>query len=555
MTHTQAIAQPTSTDFWKQAVVYQVYLRSFRDADGDGVGDLRGLQRGLDDIAELGCDAIWINPCYPSPQRDHGYDVADYRAVDPQYGTLADLDAVLDRAHQLGLKVLLDLVPNHCSEEHRWFQEALKAAPGSPERDRFLFRDGRGRDHQQPPNNWQSVFGGPAWTQVRQADGSPGQWYLHSFDSSQPDFNWRNPEVRAEFLDVLRFWFDRGVDGFRIDVAHGLMKDPELPDHDGDHPNPATWDQPEVHEIYRSWRALGDDYPEPKHWVAEAWLAAHERLADYVRPDELQQAFEFELMIQPWDAQRVRGAINQGLEITPTPAWALANHDVHRVVTRYGQAQVFDDPDPTAMIDSARRVGPVDIAVGTSRARAAAALMLALPGAAYLYQGEELGLPEVLDLPDAARTDPMWLRSGGTDLGRDGCRVPLPWSSDAANFGFSPAGGAPAWLPQPEWFAGYARAVQQHDPRSMLSLYRALLAERTTLFGTSTDLQWLDGPDGVVAFRRGDGVCVVNFGADPVSLPNGWRLGRCVVATGPVDTTELPGNSARWYARSGAGRG
>ncbi len=550
MTQTQPDAQPASPDFWRQAVIYQVYLRSFRDSDGDGVGDLRGFQSGLADIVELGCDAIWINPCYPSPQRDHGYDVSDYRAVDPQYGTLADLDAVLERAHQLGLKVLLDLVPNHCSQEHRWFQEALQAAPGSRERDRFLFRDGRGPEHRLPPNNWQSVFGGPAWTQVPDVDGSPGQWYLHSFDSAQPDFNWRNPEVRSEFLDVLRFWFDRGVDGFRIDVAHGLMKDADLPDHGGDHPNPAAWDQPEVHEIYRSWRALGDSYPEPKQWVAEAWLATHERLADYVRPDELQQAFEFELMIQPWDAQRVRGAIDRGLEITPTPAWALANHDVHRVVTRYGQAQVFDDPDPTAMIDSARRVGPVDLAVGTTRARASAALMLALPGSAYLYQGEELGLPEVLDLPDAARTDPMWLRSGGTDLGRDGCRVPLPWSSDPANFGFSPPGGPPAWLPQPPWFADYARMLQQRDPSSMWSLYRALLAERATLFGTATDLRWLDGPHDVMAFRRGDGVCVVNFGADPVSLPSGWRLGRCVVATDPADTAELPGNSARWYARS-----
>lgn len=549
MTHLQ---QPTD-DFWSQAVVYQVYLRSFRDGNGDGVGDLLGLQQGLDEIARLGCDAIWINPCYPSPQHDHGYDVSDYRAVDPQYGTLQDLDAVVSRAHDLGLRVLLDVVPNHCSEQHPWFQAALAASPGSPERDRFLFRDGRGPRQSEPPNNWRSVFGGSAWTQVSQPDQTPGQWYLHSFDSSQPDFNWRNPDVRAEFLDLLSFWFARGIDGFRIDVAHGLVKDPDLPDHPGGELNPAMWDQPEVHEIYRSWRSLGDSYPEPKHWVGEVWLPNHDGLAAYVRPDELHQAFEFDLMIQPWDASRVRGAVERGLQITPTPAWALANHDVHRTVTRYGQAQVMDDPDPTAMIDSARRVGPVDLALGTRRARAAIAYTLALPGSVYLYQGEELGLPEVLDLPDAARTDPLWLRSAGTDLGRDGCRVPLPWSNQGTNRGFSPDGAAPSWLPQPDWFIDYLRSDQDADLNSMLTLYRTLIAARPELFGAS-ELRWLESPEQVLAFARGNGICVVNFADTAVTLPAEWPLGRCVVstdaATNAAHGAELPGNSARWYQRS-----
>lgn len=543
MTH----VQPPTADLWTHAVVYQVYLRSFRDGNADGVGDLQGLRQGLDEIAELGCDAIWINPCYPSPQRDHGYDVSDYRGVDPQYGSVRDLEAVVERAHTLGLGVLMDLVPNHCSQQHPWFQAAVASAPGSTERDRFLFRDGRGVGGSEPPNNWLSVFGGPAWTRVVEADGTPGQWYLHSFDSSQPDFNWRNAEVREEFLEVLRFWFDRGIDGFRIDVAHGLVKAPDLPDHGPDELNLDMWDQPEVHQIYRTWRALGDSYPEPKHWVGEVWLPDHDGLAAYIRPDELHQAFEFELMIQPWDAALVRAAIERGLEAASTPAWALANHDVHRLVTRYGQAQVFDEPDPSDMIGAARRTGPVDLALGTRRARAAAALLLALPGTAYLYQGEELGLPEVLDLPPEARSDPMWLRSGGAELGRDGCRVPLPWAESGTNFGFSPQGAAPAWLPQPPWFADYARTRQQSDPASMLQLYRLLLQARGRLFGAEAGLQWLDGAPGVLAFRRGHGVCVVNLSEVPATVARSWPVGRRVISTEPAAATELPANCAQWY--------
>jgi len=540
-------------------VVYQVYLRSFRDGDGDGVGDLVGLRAGLADIAALGCDAIWLNPCYLSPQRDHGYDIADYRAVDPAYGTLADFDAVLDRAHELGLKVLMDMVANHCSTEHAWFRAALLAPPGSRERERFVFRDGRGAGGSLPPNNWGSVFGGAAWTRVAEPNGEPGQWYLHSFDSSQPDFNWRNPEVAKEFLDVLRFWFDRGVDGFRVDVAHGNVKADGLPDHHGTGHNYAMWDQPEVHDIYRGWRALGDTYPSAKYFVGEVWLPSQDSLASYLRPDELHQAFDFGLLVQPWNADRMREAIENALRVAgAAPAWALSNHDVHRAATRYGQSQSLDAPPPTDMISAARRTGPTDLELGLRRARAAAGLLLALPGSAFLYQGEELGLPEVFDLPDGARQDPIWLRSDGEQLGRDGCRVPLPWDASRTNLGFSPDGAAPAWLPQPVWLAGYARDAQKADPASTLTLYRDLVRARRTLFGTGP-LRWLAGPDGLLGFTRGDGLCVVNLTSRAQPVPAAWPAGRHVVATSTgTDPATLPPNSTSWYQLAGSdtsGRG
>lgn len=544
-----AISGSDLTFSWADAVVYQVYLRSFRDSDGDGIGDLVGLRAGLAQIAGLGCDAIWLNPCYASPQRDHGYDIADYRAIDPTFGTLADFDAMVAHAHSLGVRVLMDMVANHCSAEHAWFQAALTGAPGSPERDRFLFRDGRGVAGELPPNNWESVFGGPAWTRITEPDGRPGQWYFHAFDSSQPDFNWRNPEVAAEFLDILRFWFDRGVDGFRIDVAHGNVKAAAMPDHVNGGHNHAMWDQPEVHDIYRSWRALGDSYPTPKYLVGEVWLPSQEMLASYLRPDELHQAFDFGLLVQPWDAGRMRTAIDTGLRVAGSaPAWALSNHDVHRATTRYGQEQSLVVPPPTDMISAARRRGPVDVGLGSRRARAAAGLLLALPGSAFLYQGEELGLPEVFDLPDTARQDPIWFRSAGEELGRDGCRVPLPWAHDGDSFGFGPEGGTPPWLPQPAWFADFARERQEHDPSSTLSIYQALLRARRALFGAGGALDWLqDGPDGVLAFIRGRGACVVNFSDEPHRIPPSWLLGARLVVTEPAADDVLPPNSTSWF--------
>ncbi|SFW75241.1 glycoside hydrolase family 13 protein [Amycolatopsis australiensis] len=542
--------------WWRTAVVYQVYLRSFADGNGDGIGDLAGLRSRLDYLADLGVDGIWLNPCYPSPQADHGYDVADYTGIEPAYGSLAEFDTVVDDAHARGIRVLMDLVPNHCSSAHPWFQAALAAAPGSPERDRFVFRDGRGEHGELPPNNWRSEFGGPAWTRVPGPDGEPDQWYLHFFDAGQPDFNWRNPEVPAMFEKVLRFWFDRGVDGFRIDVAHGLYKHADLPDWEGAHYNEFAWDQPEVHDVYRSWRAIADSYGPERDitLVGEVWVPEVTSLAAYLRDDELPQAFFFDLLLQPWSATLFRASIDRAFaEIGATGAtitWTLANHDVHRTVTRYGIVRPESLPaEVDAQAARSRPRGEVDVALGQRRARASTMLLLALPGSQFLYQGEEFGLPEVLDFPPGLRQDPTWHRSGEVDYGRDGCRVPLPWSAGGANFGFSPAGTAAApWLPQPGWFAQHAVDTQIGVEGSTHSLYRAALQLKRTIFpAADTAVTWLPAPgrDDVLAFRRGEATCVVVFGGEPFTPPAEW--GTILLRSEPADTGgELPGNSAAW---------
>jgi alpha-glucosidase len=410
--------RPAEATWWRSAVVYQVYLRSFADGNGDGLGDLAGLRSRVPYLVDLGVDAIWINPWYPSPMVDAGYDVSDYRSVDPRFGTLADAEALLVEAHEAGLRVLLDIVPNHTSDQHPWFQAALAAGPGSPERERYLFRPGRGADGNEPPNDWRSVIGSPAWARVVEPDGRPGEWYLHLFSPEQPDLDWTHPEVRADFEKTLGFWFDRGVDGFRIDVAHSLVKqeglpdlgrnaDPGLPAADatarghGDHP---AWDRDEVHEIYRAWRAIADAYPEPRIFVAEAWVHHPERLARYVRPDELHTAFNFDFLVSPWLAPALRRAIDETLvehaEVGAPPTWVLSNHDTARHVSRYARQQI-DRRGATLRHLLGR---PADLILGTRRARAAAVLLLALPGSAYLYQGEELGLPEVEVLPVESST-------------------------------------------------------------------------------------------------------------------------------------------------------
>ena len=544
-----------SNPWWHSGVIYQIYLRSFTDSDGDGIGDFAGLRSRLDYVEALGVDGVWLNPCYPSPQRDHGYDIADYFDIEPDYGDLATFDAFLAEAHARGLRVLMDLVPNHCSSDHPWFRAALAASPGSRERARFFFRDGRGSSGDEPPNNWESTFGGPAWTRVIEADGRPGQWYLHLFDSSQPDFDWTNPEVVAHFDDVLRFWFDRGVDGFRIDVAHGLAKHPELadwclhPDDPSDY-NGHAWNRPEVHEVHRRWRKIAESYDPERELtlVGEIWVPTPADLALYLRPDELPQAFYFDLLTQPFNAKAFRTSVDTGMrDIASTGAvitWVLSNHDVHRTVTRYGQEPEVEDHAGSFL--PPRRWTPVDVALGTRRARAAILLLLALPGAVYLYQGEELGLPEVLDLPDEARQDPIFRRTQGEDLGRDGCRVPLPWTPDPSTaYGFSPpTRTADPWLPQPQWFADYAAARQEVDPASMLSLYRAALARRSELF--AGDLVWDDslGRDDVLVVRRGAARCVIAFGDESVAVPEDW--GAVVVASQPLDGRVLPAASAAW---------
>ena len=553
MTHPTAQPSPDSAPWWRSAVTYQIYLRSFADASGDGLGDIAGIREHLAHIADLGADAVWLNPWYPSPQADGGYDVADYRSIDPMFGTLPEAIALIDEAHAIGLKVVLDIVPNHTSDEHPWFRAALAAAPGSPERARYVFRPGRGSDGQLPPNDWSSVFGGPAWKRVTEADGSPGEWYLHLFDSRQPDLNWENTQVREEFRDILRFWFDRGADGFRIDVAHGLCKDPRLPDLGGnrgrilgapdraDHPH---WDRPETHDIFREWRKIAQEYAPEKIFVAEAWVYTPDRLCAYLRPDELHTAFDFEFLRTGWDARALRRSVSSSLELHESVGapvvWVLSNHDVPRHVTRLGRLDV--DPD-----DPLRgTTGPVDVGLGRRRARALLMLELALPGGVYLYQGEELGLEEVEDLPEEVLQDPTWRRSGFTVRGRDGCRVPLPWSASRPSLGFS---DADPWLPLPPRWAALAVDRQEADPSSMLWLYRNALRLRREVpalgTGDGAGPRWHDLGRQVLAFSREPGfTCVVNTGPDPVRIPDGQAV-LTSVPTGDV----LPGDAAVWLLR------
>jgi alpha-glucosidase len=539
-------------EWWRTAIIYQVYIRSFADGTGTGVGDITGLRARLPYLRELGVDALWINPWYPSPMHDGGYDVADYRDIAEQFGTLADAEAFIADAHAHHLRVILDIVPNHTSSRHAWFRAALAAGPGSSERARYIFRPGQGTDGALPPNNWKSVFGGPAWSRITERDGTPGEWYLHLFDTSQPDLDWSNPEVREEFLDILRFWFDRDVDGMRIDVAHGMAKHPDLPDLPvdsggallepwaiDDHPH---WDRPGVHEIYEEWRKLADGYAARPVFVAEAWVNSPDRLAVYVRPGALHTAFNFDYLRAPWSAPELRATITETLaavESVDAPAtWVLSNHDVERHVTRYGRTST------SAGVGSERlESSPVDEALGTRRARAAALLMLALPGSAYIYQGEELGLPEVLDIPDHLLQDPIWERSGHTQRGRDGCRVPLPWAEHGPSFGFSVTS---PWLPQPANWGKLSVHAQQGDPTSMLSLYReALRMRRESAALKGPALTWLDdlGPD-VIGFVRGPNfACVVNLGTEPVKLPEKRRVRLTSI---PLEEGLLPSDAAAW---------
>ncbi|WZH38827.1 MAG: glycoside hydrolase family 13 protein [Microbacterium enclense] len=543
-------------DWWRQAVVYQVYPRSFADSNGDGLGDIPGVTSRVPYLSELGVDAIWLSPFYPSDLADGGYDVADYRDVDPKLGTLADMDELITQLHAHGIRVVVDIVPNHTSDKHVWFQEALAAGRGSAARDRYIFREGTGLDGSEPPTDWESVFGGSAWERVED-----GQWYLHNFDVSQPDLDWSNPEVRADFVKTLRFWSDRGVDGFRIDVAHMLTKDlteplpsraelEQLP-FDGKHP---LVDRDDVHEVYAEWRAVFDSYDPPRTAVAEAWVHPS-RVPLYARSESLGQAFNFDLLEAGFDPAQFRRIVADNLSLAAesgsSTTWVLSNHDVVRHATRYGlpDAERGADGRPTLKhgnewLLSGGQSPALDAARGERRARAAATFVLGLPGSAYLYQGEELGLHEVADIPDAERQDPTFFRSPGVDRGRDGCRVPLPWTEEGPAFGF---GTGTAHLPQPDWFRTYAVDLQDGDPASTLSLYRRALDLRHEL-QTDEQLEWVDtGRDDVVAFARPNGWTVVtNFGAEPAALP----AGEVVLASGALDGDALPGETTVWLRRS-----
>jgi alpha-glucosidase len=535
--------------WWRSAVIYQVYVRSFADGSGDGIGDIAGIRSRLPYLADLGVDAIWINPWYPSPMADGGYDVSDYRGVEPLFGTLDEAAALIREAHGHGLRVVLDIVPNHTSDRHPWFQAALAAGPGSPERARYLFRPGKGADGALPPNNWDSMFGGSAWTRVQEPGGAPGEWYLHLFAPEQPDLDWTHPDVMADFEQTLRFWFDRDVDGFRIDVANSLTKAPDLPDlvhgtppPDGDHP---FWDRDDVHEVFRHWRTVADSYDPPRVFVAEAWVSGPERLALYLRPDELHSAFNFDFLRAPWLAPRLRASIDATISshaaVGAPPTWVLSNHDVARHVSRYARPQ-----EQVRSYSLQSLLGlPADLALGLQRARAATLLMLALPGGAYVYQGEELGLEEVEDLPDDLLQDPTWLRSGRTDRGRDGCRVPIPWSGDRPPFGFGPDGSTP-WLPQPATWRDKTAQAEAGADGSVLELYRSALRLRREhpALGDGT-LAWVESPTDVLHFTREPGfACLVNLSDRPLRLPRGWRV---LLSSGPVDR-DVPTDTAVWLA-------
>lgn len=531
------------SQWWRSGVIYQIYPRSFADHNGDGMGDLNGITSRLPALKELGVDAVWLSPFYTSPQKDAGYDVSDYRAVDPLFGDLADFDQLLEKAHSLGLRAMIDLVPNHSSDQHAWFRSALKSEPGSKERSYYHFKDGKGVGGELPPNNWVSMFGGPAWTRVED-----GQWYCHLFDSSQPDLNWENPEVRNEFEDILRFWLDRGVDGFRVDQPHAMAKAPGLPDHpyvaeagagflEG-RESPPMWFQESVHEIFRSWRRILESYPGDRAMCGEAYVLPLSFMAKWVRPDEFHQTFNFRFLDAGWDQQKLVSAINESFEafdeVGAPSTWVLNNHDVIRHASRfggdYGRATASDGIGPNQM--------QPDAALGLRIARAATLFMLGLPGASYLYQGEELGLPEHTTLEPEYRQDPTFFRTNGERVGRDGCRVPLPWEANSPSLGFGP--NQNSWLPQPDSYQQLARDNQEHDQASTLNFYKKALRLRKELALGEGSFDWVQNEE-LLSYQNGQLLIVHNFGQD-CTLP----AGRLLLSSDPYQADLLRSNQTLW---------
>jgi alpha-glucosidase len=529
--------------WWRSGVIYQIYPRSFADANGDGMGDLKGITQRLSSLASLGIDAVWLSPFYNSPQKDAGYDVSDYVSVDPLFGTLEDFDEMVKEAHRLSLRVMIDLVPNHSSSEHEWFQKALQAAPGSKERAYYHFKDGSGENGELPPNNWQSMFGGPAWTRVED-----GQWYVHLFDSSQPDLNWENPVVREEFEDILRFWLDRGVDGFRVDQPHAMAKEQGLPDHpyveeagagfiEG-RQNPPMWFQDSVHEIFRDWRKILDSYPGDRAMCGEAYVLPLSFMALWVRPDEFHQTFNFRFLDAGWDREELVAAIDESFEafdsVGAPSTWVLNNHDVLRHVSRFG-----GDYGRTTASDG---VGPnnpqPDNVLGLQKARAATLFMLGLPGASYLYQGEELGLPDHTTLADGHRQDPTFFRTQGQRVGRDGCRVPLPWEMGNASNGFNQTGKA--WLPQPQSYAALSRDQQQGKAGSTLTLYQQALRLRSELKLGEGSFDWVS-KTAVLTYQNENVRVIHNFSSEPVKLE-----GEVLLSSMPLAAGNLLPNDTAW---------
>jgi alpha-glucosidase len=545
------LAKPGS-QWWQSGVIYQIYPRSFADSNGDGLGDLKGITSRLDSLSALGIDAIWLSPFYCSPQKDAGYDVSNYVDVDPIFGTLSDFDNLLEKAHGLGIRVMIDLVPNHSSDQHEWFQRALAAKPGSPERAFYHFKDGLGENGELPPNNWVSMFGGPAWTRVTENDGKPGQWFVHLFDSSQPDFNWANPEVQLEFENILKFWLDRGVDGFRVDQPHAMAKAEGLPDHpyvkeagagfiEG-RENPPMWFQEEVHEIFRKWRKILESYPGDRAMCGEAYVYPLSLMAKWVRSDEFHQTFNFRFLDAGWDSKKLFDAINESFEafdgVGAPSTWVLNNHDVIRHASRfggdYGRATASDG------IGSGQQ--QPDLILGLQIAKGATLFMLGLPGASYLYQGEELGLPEHTTLEDKYRQDPTFARTNGARVGRDGCRITLPWEPEGDSSGFSESGKS--WLPQPASYKKLARSIQEKNPESTLSFYKAALEFRKQLGLGEGSFSWLAGHQGpeTLGYENSGVKVIYNFGTQPVDLSTFEIL----ISSEPLSGKQLATNQCAW---------
>lgn len=561
--------QTNDADWWRRAVVYQIYPKSFADGNGDGIGDLPGAISRLDYLRALGIDAVWFSPIFPSPQCDGGYDVSDYRDIDPMFGSITDAEMFIREAHARQIRVILDIVPNHTSSKHRFFQEALSTLPGSPAWARYHCVRGRGEKGELPPNNWQSIFGGLAWTPLLASPdgkstivgdasataGTPtGWWFLHLFDTHQPDVNWDHPDIVREFDDTLRFWFDRGVDGIRIDVAQGMIKQRGYPDV-LDSKDPALldphakpyFDQPEVHEVYRRWRKIADSYDPPRVFVAEAWLDTPEKRARYLRADELHTGFNFDLLTAEWDGNKWRDIIDSSMAAdalvgAPT-TWVTENHDVRRSPTRYGGRVVHREV-----------ASPAHVALGRVRAVAAMYTILALPGTTYLFNGQELGLEEVIDLDDAEREDPHFHRTKGEHLGRDGCRVPMPWRASGTNFGFSPSNAKKSWLTQPVSWSALSVEAQEGDRGSTLNRVRAATAVRRTQPALQRgSFEWVREMcvDGVVAFRRAVAgspsvVCVANMSAKPTSPV----VGTVLCSSNEVSGGIVPPDTTAWFLQS-----
>ena len=545
------LAQPGS-QWWRSGVIYQIYPRSFADSNGDGLGDLKGITSRLDSLAALGIDAVWLSPFYSSPQKDAGYDVSNYVDVDPIFGTLSDFDELLAKAHALGIRVMIDLVPNHSSDQHQWFQRALAAEPGSPERAFYHFKDGKGDSGELPPNNWVSMFGGPAWTRITESDGKPGQWFVHLFDSSQPDLNWANPQVQLEFENILKFWLDRGVDGFRVDQPHAMAKAAGLPDHpyveeagagfiEG-RENPPMWFQEEVHEIFRNWRKILESYPGDRAMCGEAYVYPLSLMARWVRPDEFHQTFNFRFLDAGWDPKKLFDAINESFEafdgVGAPSTWVLNNHDVIRHASRFGG----DYGRATASDGVGANQPQPDFKLGLKVAKGATLFMLGLPGSSYLYQGEELGLPEHTTLEDVYRQDPTFARTNGQRVGRDGCRIPLPWEPEGESSGFSESGKS--WLPQPASYKCLSRSLQEKDPGSTLALYKAALSLRKQLGLGEGSFGWLVehlGPE-TLGYENSGVQVIYNFGAQPIDLSSFEVL----ISSEPLSGKQLVTNQCVW---------